>query len=328
MHRYLVILMAALAGCSGSDKDTDADNTGAGDDDDDTKQCTNSILTSFPEQGETDVYYKTDVRFSLVEADPAASIKVTDGNGAEVTGQTTVSDKVVTWSGDDLQPSTQYTATLSYTCGEAPVTWTTSNVGGPVAGDLTNRTYALDVATGEWVQPAGVGDLLASQLGDTQIFLGVTEVAGTSITMQGAIGSAGTQDLCSPTIPFPAASWENPYFSLQADQLPLDVSGIVINIDDLDLSGAFAPDGTRIQGGSLKGAVDTRPLGEAFDLGTAPEAVCDLVATFGVACAECSDGTGPYCLEVWVDNINAAELPGTTITPREAADIEADPNCQ
>ena len=319
MHRYLVILAAALAACSGSDKDTTGDTGAAGDDDD--NACTNSITAQFPENGATDVYYKTDVRFTLVAEDPTATVVLTDAAGATVNGSSTSSGLLVTWSGDDLQPSTTYTATLTYECGEASVSWTTSNVGGPTTVDLTGRVYGLDPANGQWVQPQGVGDLLASQLGDTQIFLAVTAVGATDITMIGAIGSANVQDECSPSIAFPPANWTDPYFSLQSDALPLEVSGFTINIENLDLSGAFAPDGSMIAGGSLKGSVDTRPLGEAFGLDGGDNAVCDLVSTFGVPCEDCGNGE-IYCLSVWVDSMNAPYLPSTIvteITPEQAA---------
>jgi hypothetical protein len=327
MHRYIVILAAALFACSG-DKDT-ADDTGVvGDDDDDDDACTNLVTGQFPEQGSTDVFVETDVRFTLTENDPTATITVTDPAGTAVPGTTVVADTLVTWSSDErLQPVTQYTATLDYSCEPATVTWTTNEIGGETTVDLVGQVYGLDVASGEWVQPPGVGDLIASQLGATQIFLSVTNVTETNIEMLGAIGSNAAQDVCTPTIPFPPAAWEDPFFSLEDDLLPLDVSGFVINIEDLQLSGGFAPDGSRIGGGSLKGAVDTRPLGEAFGLGTGENAVCELVATFGVACDECSDGSGPYCLSVWVDNIAALNLPTTTVVTVTEDDIAANPDC-
>lgn len=323
MRITAIIATVALAACSGGDKDTADTDTGG-----DTQACTNSISAQFPANGDTDVYYKTDVRFTLAESDPSATITITDSAGATVNGTTTVTDKLVAWSGDDLSPLTTYTATLTYECGDAEVSWTTSNVGTATTTAVTGHVFALDVANGEWVEPAGVGDLLATQLGDTQIFVAPTATDATSITMTGAIGSANTQDLCSPTIPFPPADWADPYFSLQSPLLPLVVAGLVIEIEDLDLSGAFAPDASRIQGASLQGSIDTRPLGVAFDLGTTENAVCDLVYTFGVSCEACADGSGNFCLSVWVDSIEAADVPGLTLVDRTEADIAADPACQ
>ncbi|MEZ4240295.1 MAG: hypothetical protein R3F59_29900 [Myxococcota bacterium] len=332
MTRYLGILalatiVAACSGDKGSTNDTGA-TTNPGDDDDDDSACTNSATAVFPTQGDADVYYRTKVRFALDTEDATAAIAVTDNAGTEVPGSSTVTGKEVLWTGSaPLSPSTEYTATASYECGNSAITFTTSTTGSPTEVDVTGSTFALDVANGQWLEPAGVGTLLASQLGDTQIFVSPTAVDAASVTMFGAIGSGGTQDLCSPSIPFPAADFEDPYFSLQSDLLPLVISGFVINIQDLDLSGAFSPDGTRIQGASLRGSVDTRPLGEVFDLGTAEDAVCQFVAGIGVNCVACSDGSGDYCLSVLVENIEAPVINGLTLQERTEDDIAQDPTC-
>lgn len=324
MTRFTAMFATTMmVACSGGGKDTTGpDDTGT------PPACSNSISAQFPDNGNTDVYYKTDVRFTLAEEDATATIVMTDSAGAEVSGTTTVEGKIVTWSGDDFAPLTTYTATLNYACGAPSVSWTTSDVGGPTEVPIVDRVFALDLASGEWVRPAGVGDLLATQLGDTQIFVTPTETPAATITMTGAIGSQNTQDLCSPTIPFPPANWSDPYFELESDLLPLVVAGLTIEIEDMSLSGAYAPDASRIQGASLRGSIDTRPLGEAFDLGTTDDAVCGLVNTFGVQCEACSDGSGNYCLTVWVDNIEADYVPGLVIQERTQADIDADTvNC-
>ena len=109
--------------------------------------------------------------------------------------------------------------------------------------------------------------------------------------------------------------------------MPLEVEGFSVVIDDLQLSGAFAADGTSVQGVTLAGKIDTRPLVELVSPGGADDAVCVLVSTFGVACEACSDGSGDYCLTVYVDNMVAPEQAGLTIQPRTAEDVAADPAC-
>lgn len=331
--RYLMVLSAALlVGCSGGDKGTgDSGGTGPGDDDDDddnTTGCEVQVVTSFPVSGDADVYYKSDVRFTLSANDPTASIDVADAAGNAVNGNTSVDGVLVTWSGDDLAPLTEYTATLSYACGSNPITFTTSETGGPTTVDLANRVYALDLASGDWVKPAGVGALLSSQLGDTQVLVSPTAINTDTIDILGAVGAAGAQDICTPTLPFPPAEWADPYFSLVSDLLPLVVADLTIEIENLDLSGAFAPDGSRIQGAALKGTIDTRVIAAAFpDIGSTDNAVCQLVSTFGVTCEECvSDGT-PYCLSVYIDAIEAGYLAGATLVERSQEDIDADPYC-
>lgn len=328
MTRYLAVLAAALlVACSGEKSGSPTGDTGGSVGDDDDDSCGNGVATRFPASGDVDVYFRTDVRFGLNAEETTATIAVADSAGATVNGTTSVAGPLVTWSGDDLAPNTAYTATLTYSCGTDQITFTTSATGTATGIDLTGRVYALDLANGDWVKPPGVGALLASQLADTQVMVSPTAQSATDITMTGAIGSAGVQDLCSPTIAFPPATWSDPSFSLSSDILPLVVAGFTIEIQNLDLSGAFAPDASRIQGAALLGTIDTRPLGVAFDLGSTDNAVCQLVSTFGVSCEECTDGE-PYCLSVYIDAVDAPYLNGTTLVPRSDADIAADPACQ
>lgn len=337
----------ALAGCTGGSDPTkdsedtdpvgdDDDVTGddddiTGDDDDDdntpTGPCENQVTDAFPEDGQTGAYFLAEVRFSLAVEEPGATITVTDSSGAEIAGTTTVEGTLVSWQGDPRDPLTTYTAQIDYVCGAEVATWTTSDAGAPLTVDVVGDTFALDIAAGEWVEPAGVGALLASQIGDTQILMSPSAIAGSSIEAIVAIGSANAQDLCSPTIDLPPASWQDPTFSLSTPLLPLSVSGFTILIEDVELSGSFAPDGSRIEGGLLSGLVDTRPLGEVFGLGTGYDAVCDLVSAFGVSCITCSDGSGDYCLSLLVDNVSAPLLPATTLVERTEDDILADPSC-
>ncbi len=328
MTRYLSILALVGAVACGGDEDgpvgTDTDVSG----DDDTSACTNAILGQTPENGDLDVYYRTDVRFTLTVEDPAASITLMEVGGGEVSGTTSVAGSIVSWTpGAPLTPETAYEATLTYECGAATVGWTTSDVGTPTDVDLTGRTYSLGLTDGEFIEPPGVGVLLAQQLGDVEILIGVESVAGPEIDMDGALGLGdGTQDLCSETLTFPPATYDDPYFSLTSPVLPLDVTGIQIDVENLELSGAFSKDGSRIQGAVLKGLIDTRPLVDLVSPGGTEGSACSLVNAFGVDCIPCSDGTGDFCLSLWIDSIEATEV-GGTLVPRDAQTIADDAAC-
>jgi hypothetical protein len=333
MHKYLTLLAAAtLFACSGKDKDTagDDDDDTVGDDDDDddddTSNCTILVASQFPEDGETDAYYKTDVRFQLSEADPSASIEVTDAGGSVVSGSTSSVGNLVIWEGDDFAPSSDYTATLTYECGTAEASWTTSPTGSPTGGAIVDRVYDLDLATGSWILPSPeVGALLATELDVELLFMPVS--ADTEIVMRGAVGTGNDeQDLCSPTIEFPAASFDDPFFRIASDLLTLEVAGYAIDVQDLDLSGAFTPNGDGMEGASLQGVIDTRPLVEVLAPGGADDAVCQLVAVFGVSCVDCGGGDN-YCLEVWVDSIVAEEVSSDPLLPIDQAAIDANPDC-
>ncbi len=333
MRFFMLIPMVALAACSGSDdKDTatgtdagatdtvgDDDDDTAGDDDDD-DGCSNGLTSSFPENGATTASYRTDVIATLEEEDSAATIAI-DG----VTGMTMIDGVVVSFTPDaPLAPSTSYTATLTYACGTEEWTFTTSSVGG--ATDevaLLDGAYSLDLSSGTWILPPGVGSVIGDLIEGVEVLFGVTAVNGATLTMIGAVGDGtGNADICYPTLDFPVdPSWNNPYFEVEAPQLLIAAGGLEIAIDDLFIGGAFTPDASSIQGGALRGVIDTRPLVEELAPGGGDSAVCDLVAVLGVDCEPCADSS-PTCLSVWVTDIVAENVPNV-IVPRE----EADPSC-
>jgi len=310
MNKYLVVLAAAmLVACGGKDKDG-TDTSVAGDDDDDS--CVD-ILEFFPADGDGAVYYRTAIEFTMEETDGSESITVDGLDGSSAV----VDNKVVFTPTGNLDPSTSYTVTLDWACGPTSTTWTTSAVGAAAnEDDLIGSTYALDLATGRFVYPAGIGPLIQQEL-EQPILMGVTDITGSDLQMMGALGTTGTppaQDMCAPSIDFPVAAdfSENPYFVIGPEQITLDIEGIEIEIEDMIISGAFAPDGSYVAGATLAGAIDTRPLAGLLGATGDDDAICDLVVTFGVACEACPDQTD-YCLSVFVDNMVGDSVPGSLV---------------
>ncbi len=332
-----VLALTALVAC----KDDPTGETGEED-------CTNSV-TPFPADGELQAYFRTSVEAKLQVAVADAAITLVDAAGAAVAGQSTVTDnKVVFVPAAALSPNTEYTATLAFDCGTTDWSFTTSEVGGAVTGTLAGQVFALDLASGRFVHPEGVGDLI-SQFLTTQVLVTVSSQDDTAhtISMLGAIAADQlvptdplVQDLCTETIPFPAADFTaNPFFEIDAtgSSTPINVAGYSVGIQDLQLSGAFAPDASYIAGARLAGGLDTYPLATIVDAtcteldtnGDANpdypgclEAVCDLAAVIG-GCEECADNTGKHCLSLDVDNISAEEV-GGTLVPRSVVDLCAD----
>lgn len=321
-----VIALTALAACT-KDAETETDTT----------ECTNSV-TPYPENGETQAYFRTSVEAKLQVADPTASLALADAAGAAVAGQSTVTDnKVVFVPTSALSPSTEYTATLTFDCGTTEWSFTTSEVGAAVTGDVTGKVYALDLASGRFVHPEGVGDLIGQFL-TTQVLVTVSSIEGTDINMLGAIATEGVtpieQDICTETIPFPAADFSaNPFWEIDGTGTitMINVAGYSVGISDLQLSGAFAPDASYIAGARLAGGLDTYPLATIVDATCVPdstdypgclEAVCDLAAVIG-GCEACSDGTGDHCLSLDVDNISAEAITATVVE-RTVTDLCAD----
>lgn len=335
MRQYLAILaLFSLAACSGEEKTTagDDDDTAPGDDDDDDDDagCGNSVAAFFPADGDVDVYYKSDIRFTLAAEDAGASVTVADAGGAEVSGSTMVEGKYVTWSGDDFAPGTDYTATLTYgTCTPATIAFTTSSTGSPTADSPVNHVYDLGLTSGQWILPSPeVGPILAGLLeseGGVELLIMPTSV-GATIEMIGALGTGNDeQDICTPSLPFPPADFTDPYFSIESPALPIAVGGFSIVIEDLALSGAFSPNVDRIQGASLAGTVDTRPLVDLISPGGPPETVCDTVGALGVSCVACADGSGDFCISIWVDQIQALEVGADPLVEIDEATAAA--NC-
>ncbi|MEZ4317090.1 MAG: Ig-like domain-containing protein [Myxococcota bacterium] len=325
--RTFVALCGALAlvACKGDDgenPDTDTDTTG----------CGVTVSNQFPSDGATGVYYRTSLEWDFSEADTTATVTLSAG-GTDVAGSGEWVDSLYIWTpSSPLDPSTTYDVNLTWCGGSSDTTFTTSAVGAVVPdADLTDAAYVLDIASGRFVQPAGVGALLQQQL-TVDILIGVVDIAGTTLTLQGALGEEGVtpaaQDLCTESIDFPSANFsENPYFEVGPQNTTLEVQGISITIDDLFVSGAFSPDGGEISGAVLAGSIDTRPLVDLVSPGGGPEAVCELVQTFGIACEACAGG-GDFCLSLLVDQIAATEVAGLTVVTRTAADVAQDPNCQ
>ena len=334
-HGLMISAALLLFACAGDETDKTATADTGTTMPTDPGSCQNSVSDIFPEPDTDTVYYRTSIRFTLGAADPGAVITLADNDGNDVPGTTTVQDVVVTFTPDaPLEPLTLYTATLTQSpdsnCDPASVTWGTSEVGQPTTVDVTDTVYDLDLDSGNWVIPPGVGDLIATLIADADIEILIMPTAvKAKASFLGALGDGDqAQELCTETIPLGGATFDDPYFELSADALPLAVEGLNITIEDLFLSGSFAPDGTSISGAVLAGAVDTRPLVPLLDPQGKDTAVCDLVAGFGIPCEACSDGTGDFCLSVRVEDIVANEVVGADpLVVRDAATIAKDKAC-
>lgn len=322
----LGLLAGAFLAC-GDDKDTASEEVVE-------TTCETTIDETNPASGAADFYILNDITFELSEEDSTASITLTDASGAEVSGTSSVDGDTVTFSPDaSLAPSTGYTASLTY-CGSADpvaVDFTTSALGEALSGSVAGKTYAVNISSGTFVKPAGVGDLLGSAL-NNNILIGVVDDSNGQLQVEGAISLEGSleQDLCSETLVFPEAADFSaaPYFEIPEGDLTLSIAGITATIYDLNVSGMFAADGSYFGGGELRGNLDARDLVDVIaDLVEVESAddICGLVAGFGVACEPCSDGE-QYCLSVEVVDLVADET-GTELVSVTTDDIANNADC-
>ncbi len=326
------LALATVIGCSG-DKDS-GDATGDGGGDGGTGACEVEIGTTFPVDGETSAYYRTTVDFKLSAEDPDGTPSIMlAGPSGDVAGTTTVSDdgKTVTFTPSGaLDSGATYTATIDFCRGQDSISFTTSSLGAPLTASIDGKAYKVDLGGADFVQPAGVADLLLGQL-ENDILLGVVS-SSPNLQIIGAISMDGVsdQDMCNETIDFPAADFsDSPYFQIGPQDTTISVAGFNVDILQLAISGTFAADGSYFGGGTLAGELDARLLAPLVGdlLGTTdPDEICGVVAGFGVSCQACSSDGAAYCLEVYVRDITATEL-GTPIVVRTTADIDADPTC-
>ncbi len=308
MTRTLLLLpVLSLIACGGDD----AKDSGT-----ETESCTITVTTT-PTLNSVDAYYRGNIEFHLSAADETATIET------DIPGAKTVSadGKTISWvPSAPLTPSTAYKATLHYCGGDVELNFTTSSLGTAVADTaaLAGNVYALSLADANIVQPAGVGPLLASQLGDQVILVGVSGVSGDSLEMLGAVAKDGatTQDYCNPSIPFPTASFANPYFEIAPEgDLTLSVMNTDITIQNLEITGTFASDGSAFGGGTLSGRIDTRPFAPFLNPeAPSPGAVCDFAASLNIECEPCADNE-PYCLTIVANEITAAKTSGPALIP-------------
>ena len=294
-----------------------------------------TISNTYPTSDAANFYILDSIEFTLSAEDPSASLSLTGPDG-DVAGSSAVNGTKVTFTPDAaLAPSTAYTASLSYCNSEDPVdvAFSTSALGEELTVDLVGKTYAVDLASGNFVQPPGIGSLLGG-LFSNNILLSVTS-SGDTLEFIGALSVEGStaQDTCSETFEdFPSADFTNsPMFEVPENDLSLSISGYSATIYALSVSGTFAADGSYFGGGELSGELDARQLvdivGGLMDGVESADDVCGLVAGFGVSCSACTSDGEAYCVTLEVNRMVANET-GETLVEVTAEDIAANADCE
>lgn len=294
----LLLLALSFAACTDKGDDTGSTAT----------QCTATVASTFPASGE-EQFYRDDFGFVLSAPDASASI-VTD-----VPGTLSVSEDGLTLAWvptEPLAPSTAYTASLEWCGGSAPLSFSTSALGTPLAdpGAILGNVYELDLPNANIVQPAGIGGVLSTLL--EVVLTEVVVVTADEVDVLGAVAvpnsDPATEDYCIPTIDFPAADFsEQPFLHLGPADVDLVVSGAIVTVGDLELTGAFAADGSHLGNGVLTGLVDTRPLSLAQNPEGDGSDICELVGSFNVECEPCVSDGQAFCLDLRAEDI-VAEL--------------------
>ena len=317
--------------CSEGDADTDADADSDTDADTDTgpwEDCEVEIEEVVPDQGATDVYYRTDVEFHLSDSIPGAPVIELVGPAGQVPGTTTLSeDGELVWFelGTPLEPLTSYTATLDYCAGEASFLFTTSELGRPCEAGHVGKVYAVDLGEGRFLEPAGVGDLIGEYM-TTEAMVAVLSESGVELDVILGFSEEDStppeQDLCFQTVDLRWAHDQAPYFSYGPQDTSYTTASGTFTIMDLEMSGAFASDGSWFGGGELAMVLDCRELVVLIDEVDNAADMCNLSASFGAPCQACPSDGQEYCLAMRADQLVGEQVLGGSLEEVPAAGHE------
>ncbi len=299
-------------------------------DDQDPSASTVALAITSPADGAIEVSPLEVVVATLTEPDPNATLALLDDLGALVPGALVVDGPTLTFTPDaPLAYSRTYTAEVRHGCGVDPVSFTVETstiVVDPAA--LAGRVWEFNVGDGLWVDPPGVGPIVAP-LVDMPLLLSVTGQNRVTLDLRVApTDSPGVQDVCVVTTEVYGADFStNPTTTFGPVDLSANFSGITGTITGLTGSATFSTDSARVDNIVLDGNLDTRPLVELVTPGGPANTVCLLLVLAGVACQPCPDGTGSFCIDVRVEDMDALEVVGGTVVPRTDSQILADPTC-
>ena len=307
-----VLAGLVLAGCDGGEvKLGDSGTTAA--------KCEIAVTGTDPADGATGIALNATVSFTRSEVDDTASISA-DYDGAMSASEDGLT---LTWTPTGaLTAETTYSVTLDFCGGSESVSFSTVEA---LDIDVANHTYALELRNATIDEPAGVGSLIADQLPEF-ILMEVVSADAASIQFMGALAIEGStdQDTCSATIGFPPADFATaPSFAVGPQDTVLTVGGYSATLYGMELEGTFASDGSSINDGNLRGAIDMREVAEL--LGYTPEDACGLLAAFGASCESCpQDGEG-FCI-----TLAASDLEGDLVDGLDLIDVAENdcPGCE
>jgi hypothetical protein len=267
---------------------------------------------------------------------PASATLTVDGVTGDI--ETTESGRrIMLFPAEPLDPSTPYTATVSWTWDDgedtAPWTFTTGPYGtpldGPAEGALIGANFHLNLGDADFTSPEGIGGVLGGVLSANPLmfsFMDTSNLALGDVHLLGAVGIENSdpveQDLCTPTLHFTygedgaldggddnLATWDNPNLVMEGSDLQLVVNGNDVEVRDMSLSAVFHPDGDRFASGTFTGSIDAR------DIGDLTETICELAE-----CIPCDSDGEPFCLDLAAENVSGPAF-DFAIVPRTCVQI-------
>lgn len=194
---------------------------------------------------------------------------------------------------------------------------------------VLDNGYRLDITSGTFVEPAGMGDAL-EQAVNREILLAVLQADSSQIELMGALteADADAQAACLPTLHLPAGDFSDaPAFEVGPVDATLPLGTILLPVEGLVVSGTFADDGSAIEGLSLSGRADTRPLAAAMGENADDDLLCSLAEAVDVSCVACAGG-GEFCIDFEITDLRAPadDRPEPRHTPETSDPAEGSTN--
>ena len=283
--------------------------------------CSTSIDATDPANGATAHNYREPIVFTLSEADPTATFQ------ADFAGTTRVADEGLTLVYDldePLEPDQDYTISLDYCRGSAPIAFATSSLGSPMEdpASLVGAGWAIDPAEGRYIDGEGVGEVMSGFFGRS-ILVQVLAYDGATMDIRAGVSEAGRsdQEFCRRTNDILGLDTSQlPYFTFETDELSFEAFDTGLNLLDFHLDGTFSADGSRVEGVTFSFKARISELAPILD--QEEDELCALAEQLGVACEVCG---GVTCIALSADRLSGVALTEPLVQV-ETEDI--DPDCE
>jgi hypothetical protein len=329
MSRLTCLLMFAVA-CGGTPEETPQGekllDTGWFVDTDAPSNCAHQLVLTEPAANDS-AWYWLDPLTVYVETEDQAAYDVQLVNNVDVS----VPSKVV-WSENlsftvtpltgSLEANMDYRLIVTDCAAVHEVPFRTSAFGEPFVNGptaLIGHTYNLDLVNANWVEPGGLGALLALYF-TTPVLMGVQYADFETLDFLAAPGLVSPfggliQDITMSSWDFPATDFHDaPYFSAQTNEVVFEYEGEEVPVADFNFSGTISGDMRSIGGGVITGTADTRNMGAFVGAPGDEDAMCETASSLGVACIPCNDGQ-PYCLAMEVRDVDGEWVEGLELQP-------------
>ena len=188
--------------------------------------------------------------------------------------------------------------------------------------EIEGNDYHVDLTSANFTEPPGVGGIIGQYLGEVHLAFHVTSLDGGSgaaevySTLVSPDGDVYIQDLCMATHDLSEdALWAPPYLDMTFNEWVIAIEGNECTVDGMLTSFAMVDAGEALGAGTLEGELNTLCLDDMIDPGADPGAACDLLASLGISCIECGDGSGPFCLYIAADHIQGDRADVTGMDP-------------